>query len=88
MPGLVPGIHVFLCVKAWMAGSSPAMTTKDLFVIPAKSGDPVIAGASRNHDCRGVLGPRLRGDDGLLLLPHSPSTALVMMLRWISLEPP
>ncbi|MEH2548204.1 hypothetical protein V1283_004849 [Bradyrhizobium sp. AZCC 2262] len=28
MPGLVPGIHVFLFVKAktWMAGTSPAMT--------------------------------------------------------------
>ena len=26
MPGLVPGIHVFFCVKTWMAGSSPAMT--------------------------------------------------------------
>jgi hypothetical protein len=29
MPGLVPGIHVFLCTttsKAWMAGTSPAMT--------------------------------------------------------------
>ena len=31
------------------------------------------------------------GDDDLLLLPsadYNPSTALVMMLRWISLEPP
>ena len=29
MPGLVPGIHVFLCVaKTWMAGTSPAMTEK------------------------------------------------------------
>ncbi|MFK4510521.1 hypothetical protein ABIF81_005699 [Bradyrhizobium daqingense] len=29
MPGLVPGIHV-LCAgsKAWMAGTSPAMTVK------------------------------------------------------------
>ena len=27
MPGLVPGIHAFTCVsKAWMAGTSPAMT--------------------------------------------------------------
>jgi hypothetical protein len=27
MPGLVPGIHVFLVTnKAWMAGTSPAMT--------------------------------------------------------------
>jgi glutaconate CoA-transferase subunit B len=26
MPGLLPGIHVFLRIKAWMAGTSPAMT--------------------------------------------------------------
>ena len=28
MPGLAPGIHVFLFAeaKAWMAGTSPAMT--------------------------------------------------------------
>jgi hypothetical protein len=27
MPGLVPGIHVFVCwAKTWMAGTSPAMT--------------------------------------------------------------
>ena len=26
MPGLVPGIHAFLRIKAWMAGTSPAMT--------------------------------------------------------------
>ena len=27
MPGLVPGIHVFLLAfKTWMAGTSPAMT--------------------------------------------------------------
>jgi hypothetical protein len=26
MPGLVPGIHVFLTSKTWMAGTSPAMT--------------------------------------------------------------
>ena len=32
MPGLVPGIHVFLTTqsKTWMAGSSPAMTEKAL----------------------------------------------------------
>src|SRR6267378_2630252 len=30
MPGLVPGIQVFLfqCSKAWMAGTSPAMTKR------------------------------------------------------------
>jgi hypothetical protein len=26
MPGLVPGIHVFLALKTWMAGTGPAMT--------------------------------------------------------------
>ena len=27
MPGLVPGIHdLLLCLKTWMAGTSPAMT--------------------------------------------------------------
>jgi hypothetical protein len=28
MPGLVPGIQVFVCTtrKTWMAGTSPAMT--------------------------------------------------------------
>jgi hypothetical protein len=30
MPGLVPGIHVFTAAKAWMAGTSPAMTNKRL----------------------------------------------------------
>ena len=34
MPGLVPGIHVFLftCSKTWMAGISPAMTIN--YVLP------------------------------------------------------
>jgi hypothetical protein len=26
MPGFMPGIHAFLGKKAWMAGTSPAMT--------------------------------------------------------------
>ena len=26
MPGLEPGIHVLPSIKAWMAGTSPAMT--------------------------------------------------------------
>ena len=33
MPGLVPGIHVFIPIEqeeAWMAGSSPAMTAFNL----------------------------------------------------------
>jgi hypothetical protein len=28
MPALVAGIHAFLGAKTWMAGTSPAMTTK------------------------------------------------------------
>jgi hypothetical protein len=28
MPALVAGIHVFLCFKTWMAGTSPAMTVE------------------------------------------------------------
>ena len=38
MPGLVPGIHDFLCTRAWMPGTSPAMTMKRIassFVMPA-----------------------------------------------------
>jgi hypothetical protein len=32
MPGLVPGIHDFLVAtgKTWMAGTSPAMTEREL----------------------------------------------------------
>src|SRR5262245_12747792 len=33
MPGLVPGIHVFGCIKitkTWVAGTSPAMTKKKM----------------------------------------------------------
>src|SRR6266568_601713 len=40
MPGLVPGIHAFLCsaTKTWMAGSSPAMTTRiDRAQVPSVS---------------------------------------------------
>jgi hypothetical protein len=29
MPGLVPGIHVLSASKAWMAGTSPAMTEEN-----------------------------------------------------------
>jgi hypothetical protein len=34
MPGLVPGIHAFreLHIKAWMAGTSPAMTVYSVAV--------------------------------------------------------
>jgi hypothetical protein len=33
MPGLVPGFHVFTVLqskKAWMAGTSPAMTLREM----------------------------------------------------------
>jgi hypothetical protein len=29
MPGLVPGIHVLIAAKSWMAGTSPAMTDRE-----------------------------------------------------------
>jgi hypothetical protein len=34
MPGLVPGIHVLAAEQAWMAETSPAMTT--LGVVPMR----------------------------------------------------
>jgi hypothetical protein len=35
MPGLVPGIHVFLfAAKTWMAGTSPAMTKLGGYAAP------------------------------------------------------
>jgi hypothetical protein len=37
MPALVAGIHVFTNAKekAWMAGTSPAMTIKRRFIAPS-----------------------------------------------------
>jgi hypothetical protein len=29
VPGLVPGIHVLVARKTWMAGTSPAMTNRE-----------------------------------------------------------
>src|SRR5262245_22744792 len=38
MPGLVPGIHVFLpASKTWMAGTSPAMTTDRSLMAPPQN---------------------------------------------------
>ena len=34
MPGLVPGIHVLKNRKAWMAGTSPAMTNEEILMPP------------------------------------------------------
>jgi hypothetical protein len=44
MPGLVPGIHVFflLAVKAWMAGTDPAMTRLDVHPDRAARGEPGV----------------------------------------------
>jgi hypothetical protein len=51
MPGLVPGIHVFLLSRAnnaWMAGSSPAMTRES--AVPNQHAflfrDPALAHSS------------------------------------------
>jgi hypothetical protein len=49
MPGLVPGIHVFLCSqenKTWMAGTSPAMTKA------------LVTLEDRSYSCLGLNFPR------------------------------
>jgi hypothetical protein len=55
MPGLVPGIHVFLfcAAKTWMAGTSPAMTKKPE---PAYLAATALASVERlaSSDCRVV----------------------------------
>jgi hypothetical protein len=42
MPALVAGIHVFTNAekKAWMAGTSPAMTIKRRIIAPAYNPNP------------------------------------------------
>jgi hypothetical protein len=49
MPGLVPGIHVFLEVtkKTWMAGTSPAMTENECSVLALSN--QMRAGIHPNH---------------------------------------
>jgi hypothetical protein len=47
MPGLVPGIHVFAATKAWMAGTSPAMTNK--WVKPDGNGPRPAARVTSEH---------------------------------------
>ncbi len=44
MPGLVPGIHVFVLIeqKTWMAGTSPAMTESEEYA--ARSGHFLTSG--------------------------------------------
>jgi hypothetical protein len=47
MPGLVPGIHVFLCfkqIKTWMAETSPAMTWKGVRARALMRLFPVVGG--------------------------------------------
>src|SRR6266576_1465957 len=56
MPGLVPGIHVFLPCEAetWMAGTSPAMTEN---VVASVISQPVldVAGVTFLADLSGAL---------------------------------
>ncbi len=47
MPGLVPGIHVHCAAwKAWMAGTSPAMTLRRQLVTIATCDSPARAGSA------------------------------------------
>jgi hypothetical protein len=52
MPGLVPGIHVLMERKAWMAGTSPAMTWEG-------STKRSMEVAALGHDFRHVTGGKL-----------------------------
>jgi len=55
MPGLVPGIHVFLsAAKTWMAGTSPAMT-ENVARSVVSSGTLDVAGVSLVADLSGAL---------------------------------
>jgi hypothetical protein len=70
MPGLVPGIHVFDAAseKAWMAGTSPAMTDSRWilpisFVIPGRR---AAAGPESIRRSAGVM------DSGLAALRATP----------------
>src|SRR5690242_15135657 len=75
MPGLVPGIHVFLAAsKTWMAGTSPAMTSvyvagtlTSLRRLSMRAGEAeqriVVDGFDRREIAvRDVLRPRGRAD--------------------------
>jgi DNA ligase-associated metallophosphoesterase len=54
MPGLVPGIHVFLdAAKTWMAGTGPAMTSTAINIANRASLD--IAGVTLLADLSGAL---------------------------------
>src|SRR5882724_7859373 len=62
MPGFMPGIHVFLLLtvgnKAWMAGTSPAMTVEGRL---RESNYDRARGSCRSFaGCRAVLARRLR----------------------------
>src|SRR5258708_497432 len=55
MPGLVPGIHVFLdAAKTWMAGTSPAMTETLAFSVNSQS-ILDVAGVTLLADLSGAL---------------------------------
>ena len=68
MPGLVPGIHVLACFKnkAWMAGTSPAMTAGQAFISGIVTGS--CARSSREQLVRSAK-TLLPGDRVELLQP-------------------
>jgi cytochrome c553 len=95
MPGLDPGIHVFLriaAIKAWMAGSSPAMTTEGIemrtalagalfaaiICSPAHAAD-IAAGKAKAEICVGC-----HGENGISQMENIPSLAgqLDQFIQW------
>jgi hypothetical protein len=76
MPGLVPGIHVLslrVDAKAWMAGTSPAMTTRLARADSAHSRASGNPGAS----CSGFWVPAFAGTSGTPLIPRERNTLQV-----------
>ena len=60
MPGLVPGIHAFLLAKAWMAGTSPAMTLLSSSSSSAPPNNPRCLFPGRTPACSRVRRGRAR----------------------------
>src|SRR5882672_4540866 len=77
MPGLVPGIHVFLTAnKTWMAGTSPAMTWRvcasislSMFRVLRRCQHAAVAGERRP----GAEHLERVADDGGLVAQHGPA---------------